>query len=88
VKIAQYRSVKHDYITIGESREFYENKDDFIRMTEYVEVDFVERPREEIVNIEIQALKDLKKEIHAAAQARVMEIDRKISDLLAITQED
>ena len=63
-----------------------ENSEDYIRVSEYVDVEFPLLAREDIVTKQVNALKQAKKSVQAEAQIKVTTIDRQISELLALPQ--
>ena len=56
----------------------------YIRTTEYVEVEFVPLPKEDVVPKQVKALENAKAEARAKFQVAINAIDEKIAKLLAI----
>ena len=67
--------------------DFRETDNDYIRLTEYIEVEFIPLPREDTVPQELAALNKKKKEAHAQYMQATAYIDEQISKLQAITHE-
>ena len=61
--------------------------DNYIRITEYVDVDFVPLPNEQIVPDQVKVLKEEKEKESARHVTAMARLDERISKLLAITQQ-
>lgn len=62
-----------------------ERNAEYIRISEYVDVEFQPISDEPVVNNHVRALKSMKTEIQAATQVKLNSIDEKIGKLLALT---
>jgi len=84
MKIAIFRNIQYDFeSTLGETME---GDDDYIRLTEYVDIEFVRLDNSDVAAREIAILNGVKKNIQAQAELKLGEIDRRIGDLLALPQ--
>jgi len=77
--------MRHDYETI--ESDAYEHMDDFVRITEYVDAEFKERPAEEVIPESITIYDSLKKAVNEEHAKAVATIDEKIAQLRAITHQ-
>lgn len=84
-KIAIWKNVKHDFTTVDDDS--MEGMESYVQLTEYIEAYFPEREPEQVVTEQIDKLQESKKEILAAAETAVQEVDRRIGELLAITHQ-
>ncbi len=81
-KLAMFRSPQSSCSSaLGEWAESWR---DYIRLTEYVEVDFQERDKGEVVQEEIAELDKMADEIRAKATEGLTNIQRRKEELLAI----
>ena len=63
------------------------NDGEYVRQTEYVDVDFPDRDKAEIVPEQVAMLEVVKEKLHAAYVQKSAEIDEKIAKLMAITHQ-
>ncbi len=84
MKIAKFKSIEHGFESIDS--ESIEKLNGYVRMTKYVDVEFLSLERNFIAEKEANILNDVKKKIQADAQVKLNEIDRRISELLALPQ--
>lgn len=82
-KLALFKWITLNIVTPCE--EWAEADEDKIRLTEWVEVDFPELPPEDHVKKEIEALDIRIAEVRTAAEVKIAQIERRKSELLAIT---
>ena len=82
MKIAQFKSLEYGYESIQD--ESFEDIDDYIRISEYIDVEFTEINREEIVSAEISVIDKKIKSVNLAANQKVSELERIKAELLAI----
>ena len=64
------------------------NDGEYVRQTEYVDVDFPDRDKAEIVPEQVARLEDMKETLQTVYLQKQAEIDEKISKLLAITHQE
>lgn len=83
MELAVFKDVKADFVCAA--NRFLEEAAEYVRISEYVTVDFPDLDRDELVKKQIDVLREQKNSILATAQAAVNDIDRKIGDLQAIT---
>jgi len=81
MKIAIYKNVKLNFEVISE---FGLESDDYLRLTEFVDVTFDYLPSASVNNVEIDLLKKKKEEIQANAEIELTNIDNRIKNLLAL----
>ncbi len=84
MKIAKFKSIEHGFESIDS--ESIEKLNGYVRMTKYVDVEFVSLKYNCIAEKEANILKDVRKKVQADAQVKLNEIDRRISELLALPQ--
>ena len=85
MKVALFKYVKYGFESVW--TEGMEPDPDYVRISEYVDVEFPPLENSEIVNNEIASLKESKKQIQAETEAKIGVIDRRIGDLLSLTHE-
>ena len=82
MKIAQFRSSVYNLISVSD--EVLERCEDYVRISEYVEVDFVERNKEDVVNDEIAVIDTQIKTVNLDAYKKTSELEQRKAELLAI----
>jgi len=82
VRVAQFKSLKYDYITV--SAEGLDGADEYIRVSEYIDVDFVERDPRETIEQEVDTIDKQIQTVQAAAQVKLNELEQRKNDLLAL----
>lgn len=85
MKIAKFKSIEFGHHIFTD--EGFEECDGYLRISEYIDVDFQPLENKEIIVKHVDALKDMKKKIQADTEVKLVEIDRKIGDLLALTHD-
>lgn len=67
--------------------QLYENHfpDDYVRLTEYVEVDYPDLPADSIIATQLDQLQAMENEINLKAATALAEVQRRRQELLAIT---
>ncbi len=88
MKLAKYKHLQHEYTTIDKSGWMDGADSGYVRLTEFVEVEFTDLPAEVTVPQEVAALEKAKEAAAVKYQGIVSTIDDKISKLLAITHEE
>lgn len=83
-KVAIFKNVEYGYESVCEDS--FETMNDYVRTTEYVEIEFTRLGSDELVKKEIATLESAKKKIQAETEVKLGEIDRRIGDLLALPQ--
>lgn len=84
MKIALFKSIEHGYESYSD--ESMEKFDGYIRLSEYVDVNFVKLSNADITAKEISVIRAVKKKIQAETEVKLGELDRKIGDLLSLPQ--
>ena len=82
MRIAKFKSIEYGFITIASS--IYEEEETYIRISEYVDVDFPMIDTAEQVKSELAVLDMQEKKIMAAAASKIEEIHKRKKDLLAL----
>ena len=81
MKIVLVKSIEHDYTSIWEHGEMPEG---YIIVSNPINVEFEMLPEGDLVNAEVELLKEAKREVFAQAQIRANAIEDKIQSKLAI----
>jgi len=84
MKIAQYKSVEHGYLSICDA-ETFDRVPEYIRVSEHVEVEFPALPPEDLVAQEVEALDKVRANVVEEFCDKLAIIDRRKSELLALT---
>ncbi len=84
MKIAKFKCIEHGFESIDSEQ--IERLDGYVRLTKYIDVEFVSLEHNCIAEKEANILKGVKKKIQADVQVKLNEIDRRISELLALPQ--
>ena len=87
MRLAKYKNLKHEYTTIDKKGWMDGVDSGYVRLTEFVEVEFIDLPPEQTVPKEVAALEAVKTAAAVQYHSVVMALDEKISKLLAITHE-
>ncbi|MEE9193109.1 MAG: hypothetical protein V3U21_01105 [Thermodesulfobacteriota bacterium] len=85
MKVAIFKSIEYGHESANDDG--LEDVEGYLRITEYIDVEFVPIDRSEIVTKEISILKEVKKKIQAETELKLVEVDRKIGDLLALPED-
>jgi len=85
VKIAKFKDTEYGYESV--CVEEVERCDGYIRISEYVDVEFPPLKHKEVVLKEVEALEKQKTKVQAEAHNKTTEIDRRIGELLALPSE-
>ena len=84
MRIAKYKSLRYGYISADEVTDFMEESDQYIRITEPVEVHFIDLPAGEVVPQEVAVLEKAKEKARVEYLKMINDLDTKISKLMAI----
>ncbi len=84
MKLAIFKSIEHVYQTIDD--EDFESINGYIRISEFVDVEFPLLPTGDLIAKEVSLLRDEKKKIQAETEIKLNNVDRKIGELLALPQ--
>ena len=87
MRLARYKNIKYDCISVHEVGPSVENDSDRVRVSDIVNVYFPDLSKEDIALDEIAALASLKGEVRVSMQSKINAIEDKIQSLLAITHE-
>lgn len=71
---------------VSEWHDFMDNDDDYIRLSEIVDVEFVDLPKEEVVPKQVKQIDEKISEARAKFQTAINLLEEQKSKLLAITQ--
>ena len=83
MRLVLIKNTEYNYISVWEDG--ITPPDGSIRVSESIDVDFEMLPQSDLVNAEVDALKEMVVETLANAQIKVNAIEDKIQSLLAIT---
>ena len=86
MKLAIFKNLPNDFETYQE--ECFENYEDYVRISEYVDVEFPPLKNADVLNKQVAALKKAKQDIQAATELKLQDIDYKISKLLALPHKE
>lgn len=84
MKIALFKSIEYGYESVSDDS--YETLDGVVRLTKYIDVEFERLEEAEINAKQVSILKEVKKKIQAETELKLVEVDRKIGELLALPQ--
>ena len=84
MKIARYKNLKHGYISVCETDPL-ERMPEYMRISAIIEVEFPERPADETVGAELEAIAAQRQAIVTEFGRQLADIDRRRAELLAIT---
>ncbi len=84
MKVAKFKNVEYDNIEIvsDESREKWEN---YVRTSEYIDVEFTDRKQSEVINEQVAALDKVAEELGNKYMEGLAEIKQRKEELLALT---
>jgi len=82
MKIAQFKSLEHDYICIDSEK--FEIIDGYIRLTEYTDVEFIPLKDESIITKQVDFIDNKIKQAQAVSEAKINELTQQRNELLAI----
>ena len=82
MKIAKFKNIKFNFEAVSE-RDLDCNSE-YVRLTEYVDVEFTPLSNEVVILKEIEVLEKLKERTKAEARATVTKINHKIGKLIAL----
>jgi len=85
-RIAMYRNIQYRYVNI-EPEGYDKDHEDFVRISEFVEVEFEELGPEVTVPKEIEFHEKAKATVQTVAALEVEKIDDKIRNLQALTHQ-
>ena len=85
-KIALYKDLEYGWNQIGDV-DIYKDAKTHVRISEIIEIEFEMLPEVDLVTAQINALKETKQKIQAECEVKLQAVDKKISELLAITYE-
>jgi hypothetical protein len=82
-RLALFKNVEYGWVFASE--ESRNEADDYIRITEYVEVDFTELPLNDVINSQIESLDKAAEEMGKKYMEGLESIKRKKAELLSLT---
>ena len=85
MKVAIFKHLEHDFTLVSD--DLLDGCKSYVRLSEYVDIDFPMITNEAVVTRQVEALEEAKKNIQAQTERKLTEIDRKIGELLALPQE-
>lgn len=85
MKVAIFKHLEHDFTLVSDG--LLDGCKSYVRLSEYVDIDFPMITNEAVVTRQVEALEEAKKNIQAQTERKLTEIDRKIGELLALPQE-
>lgn len=85
MRVAVFRSLPYDFEGVEEAD--HEDMDDYVRITEYVDIQFTELSAEEVVPASIEKYNKMKASVDEQHLKAVATIDEKIALLRAITHQ-
>jgi hypothetical protein len=85
MKIAVFKEVKHDFSMVRPETD--EKYTDMVRMTEYVDVEFVPRPPEEYVPAQVESIDKQIAAVTTKFTQELNELKTRKQDLLALTDQ-
>jgi hypothetical protein len=86
-KVAVFRNTKHDFECVMHNHDDDENwtLEDYVRLTEWVAVEFKPLPPETLVAAQMAALTELRAQTVAEFTEKLMNIDGRMANLRALT---
>jgi len=84
MKFAMFKYVKYGIETVG--NEELEKSSKYVRLTEYVEVEFIPLDYKSVTTQEVAILEGAKKELKKEYHNKKSDIERKIGELLALPE--
>ena len=85
MKVAIFKNLEHNFTCVNDDG--LEGCESYVRLSEYVDVDFPLLSNEDVVAKQVDALEEAKKNIQAQTERKLTEIDRQIGELLALPQQ-
>jgi|GEM_PF-5965127 len=82
MKLALFKNIEYDFEIV--STDVSEGHQEYVRVSEYVDVDFPRLDGPDVVLQQIERLREQKKRIQAGTEAELNRIDQRIGDLLAL----
>jgi len=87
MKIALYKSVKYKHFSVGEV-EAFENSIDFVKISESMDVEFIDLDKSEINKKELALIDDEITNEMADSESRINMLKQKRQELLAIGSDE
>jgi hypothetical protein len=84
MKIAIFKNIEYEFESV--SGESSEGREGYVRITEYIDVEFERLEDKEIVEKQVDCLREVKKKIQAETEVKIGEVDRRIGELLSLPQ--
>ena len=84
MKVAMFKYVEYGIETVG--NEALEKSSEYVRLTEYVEVEFIQLYYKSVTTQEVAILEGVKKELKKVYLNKKSDIERKIGELLALPE--
>lgn len=85
MKIAQFKSLEHGYMSI--QQEEFERINGYMRVSDYIEVEFPPRSDEEQIMEEVRKIDQVISDIQQNALAKIEEWKERRAELLALTHQ-
>jgi hypothetical protein len=83
MKLAQFKNIEHDYTCID--GEELDRISSYVRLSEWVEVEFTKLPYGEAEKKEIESIDKQIETVMAVSEKKINELKQKKDDLLALT---
>ncbi len=87
VKLAIYKSINSDGCLSFCNADIFDKFDDYIKLSEIVEVDFIDLPQEEANSKEVAIIENAIKNEMAKSESRLNKLKQRKQELLAITEQ-
>jgi hypothetical protein len=86
VKVALFRELRFGWFTVFEFNEHTDgNMNDYVRVSEPIEVTFAERTRDEVIRSALAVFDSKEQELYAKCQREVDELHERKKELLTLT---
>jgi len=84
MKVARYKCISSDFLTVQEVESWCEESEDYLRLTEPVEIELIPLAQEDVVKAEIEVLDKCIKTIQANAEVKINGIEQRKAELLSL----
>jgi len=84
MKVALYKCLSLDFDVLRDAGDLFEENDDYIRLTEIVDIDLKPLSDVNIINKEVAYIDNQIKRVQAVSEVRINELKQKKQELLAL----